>query len=229
DELIPNELDPFQQRIGRRRRRLARRRDRAIEIVEHLEQLRQDRSLGAVDVARHVTAHPRADLLELICRAAPIGERGLQLSCLIGDPAFEVLDIRGFANALLGRRLFSVRRARPPPSIHDANRNLIVRLCHVHILSPRCAAARWLRRVRAWNEIATRASWASARVTKETAGVARTGHSTAARAEPSAAADLKAAAAARTSARPRFRAFAPRMRQAGGARPIRSMRWTVMS
>src|SRR5687768_17281225 len=113
-ELLPDARHSLDERILRASGRGV---ERAVEIVEHLEETDDERATAAFDVLREFLAQPGARLVELLRRAAVLRQQLLQLGILRFDPGLELLDVRG-----LEPRLFSGRRGlalRPPsPIVH---------------------------------------------------------------------------------------------------------------
>ena len=73
----------------------------AVEIVQDVEQVGQDRPLAALDLLRHVAAQARPRLLELGVGLAVARDRRAQLLVLRGQPLLELLDVRGLVGSLL--------------------------------------------------------------------------------------------------------------------------------
>src|SRR5947207_5903520 len=136
-KLIAHELDAFQHRIGRPSGRVTTGRNGTIEVVEHVEQLREHRALRALDLARDVAAHARLHLIEFFGRVPPIAQRRLKLSRLVGDAPLELFDVGRLAETFVLGCLIAVG-PRPPAPVDDAHRNLfasIGRIRHAFILS----------------------------------------------------------------------------------------------
>ena len=92
-------------------------RERAVEVVQHLEKRHDQRAPAALDVLRDLLAQPHARLVELVGRAAVLAEDLLQLRVLGRQPLLELLDIGGFEPGFLAgfrRRLLT---ARPPAAV----------------------------------------------------------------------------------------------------------------
>ncbi len=142
EELIADELDAPRQVFDRvisygRGRPGPSGRDCAIEVVDDLEQLRQDGALAALDLARHIAPESRLDLFEFLEGSPMVGAEDLQLRALLGDLTLETLDIRWFARAAFAGGLVTVF-ARPPAPIDNTNLGLgLFRtiVCHALILS----------------------------------------------------------------------------------------------
>ena len=134
EELLAHQLNALQERrIGCR----GPGRDRAIEIVQHLEQLDQNRALRTLAVARGVAAQPHADLLELLERASLVGGKGLYLRRLRDELLLEVFDIFGLSCRTIVAGGVRVS-PRPPSPIDDADlRILFVFVGHHGILMSR--------------------------------------------------------------------------------------------
>ena len=113
-ELLPDERDALHERIVGA---VAGRVERAVEVVEHFEEGDDERAPAALDVLRQLLAQPRARLIELLGRAAVLGEQLLEFDVLLGELCLELLDVRRLELRLLGAARFFA--ARPPAPVGD--------------------------------------------------------------------------------------------------------------
>ena len=78
---------------ARRRRRLPRGIDRAIEIVDDIEQVGENLAASALDVLRDLAPQAQARLLELARRLPVLRDVLLRDAILLGELLFELLDV----------------------------------------------------------------------------------------------------------------------------------------
>ena len=101
EELLPHERDALDQRVVRA---IGGGRERAVEVVEHLDERDEHLAPAAFHVFRDFLAEPRARLLELLGGAAILREDLLKLAILRGEPVFELFDVRRLEAGLFGDR-----------------------------------------------------------------------------------------------------------------------------
>ena len=87
--------------------------ERAVEVVEHVEETRDERSAATLDVLRQFLAEPRARLVEFVGGAPVLGDELLQLGVLGRELAFELFDVGRLELGFFG---FAGRLRRGPTS-----------------------------------------------------------------------------------------------------------------
>ena len=124
EELAADHFDPLQQRVMRRTG--AGRFDGAIEVVDHLEQVREDLAARALDVLRDLAPQPQPRVLEFGGRLPVLREVLLDLLVLLGDLLFELLDVGRLSSAAcVFAGCIGAVLVRPPAAIDDLDRDLV--------------------------------------------------------------------------------------------------------
>ena len=91
-KLLPDQLDALEQDLGGSSPSGGV--DRALEVVDDVEQAGEDVAAAPLRVAGDFLPHPRARLVEFMGRLAILRQRVLKLPILLGELAFQLLDVR---------------------------------------------------------------------------------------------------------------------------------------